>query len=77
MRKVTIGEFLTDSQIAHAIRLYNKYKGTSELTDKIEDEVISPNMVEINRKLGQENLSRYLAYVVQYAMTTVAKQKSQ
>jgi hypothetical protein len=57
LKMVTLGEFLTGDQIADCLRLHPDHKA-------IVTEVIAPNMVEINRKLGQENDPDYLAYMV-------------
>lgn len=66
VRMVTIGEFLSPDQIRKCTRL-NDVK-------KICEEVIKPNLEEINQKLGQENDPMYLAYMVMFAMEqTVGK----
>lgn len=65
-RQVSLSDFLTEKQIDHCIRLYNA--DTQGCVYAIEDKVIKPNIETINRKLGQENDSRYLAYAVQYVL---------
>ena len=63
MRKyITIHDFLTEEQVQRAIEL--------ETADKIMKEVILPNMDEINRKLGQSNNAKYLAYLCEYVIMT-------
>ena len=61
----TLPDFLTEEQIAQCAKLYPDQKA-------IVKEVIEPNMVEINRKLGQENDARYLGYVVIYVLGNLA-----
>ena len=69
-KTVSVADFLTTDQIKQAIRIYNGREHPSTVVDRFEAEIIKPNMDEINRKLGQENDSRYLAYAVAYALTT-------
>lgn len=59
-RKFKIIDFLTEEQIQQCARIGNA-------TD-ICEQVIAPNIEEINRKLGQENNPKYLAYAVEYAL---------
>ena len=61
MRKyVTLPDFLTEEQIQRVVEL--------KTADKIMKEVILPNMDEINRKLGQTNDAKYLAYLCEYVV---------
>ncbi len=66
IRKVTIGEFLTEEQIKQAVAIFaaNPSTPARELCDRL----IRPNLKEINRKLGQENDPMYLAYAVEYVI---------
>jgi hypothetical protein len=61
MRTVTLGDFLTDDEIAEAARLRDHAK--------ILEQIIAPNLERINAALGQENDARYLAYAIEYAVT--------
>lgn len=61
MKYVTLPDFLTEAQIAQVLKLKN--------AKAIREQVIEPNMEEINRKLGQENDATYLAYVCEYVVT--------
>ncbi len=61
MRTVTLPDFLTEAQIKKATELYPN-------REEIREQVIKPNMTEINRKLGQENDPDYLAYAVVYVI---------
>lgn len=67
MKTMTLPQFLTDSQIAKAAKLY-KAHGIDAVAN-IQAQVIEPNMVAINSKLGQENDARYLAYAVVYVLS--------
>lgn len=62
MKTVTIGEFLTGEQIDRCFVLYPNRA-------RIRDEVIAPNMAEINRKLGQENDPDYLSYAILHTIS--------
>jgi len=59
-RQVTLGDFLTDEEIEKAMMLTDK--------DSIKESVIEPNIERINKALGQENDSDYLAYMVLYVV---------
>lgn len=60
MKQATIQDFLTDSEIELAVKL-RKAKDICR-------EIIEPNIDRINKALGQENNSMYLAYMVEYAI---------
>ena len=62
MKTMTLPQFLTEAQIAHAVKLYEAHG--MDAVGKIRSEVIEPNMVAINEKLGQENDATYLAYAI-------------
>jgi len=74
-KTVTLPQFLTEAQIAHAVRLYETH-GEAHAVDPIQIHVIEPNMTVINEKLGQENDPRYLAYAVVYACTQASSKES-
>jgi hypothetical protein len=65
-RTVALGDFLTEGQIKAAVKIRDDVA-------RIEAEIIVPNMAEINRRLGQENHPRYLAYAVQAVLQAVMK----
>lgn len=73
-KKAAIRDFLTSEQIEKAQLVY-RTASSSQLHKWLVDQVIRPNMAEINRKLGQENDADYLAYAVEYALTMAAKGK--
>jgi hypothetical protein len=66
-KSVTIRDFLTDDQITSAIKIYEG--DLDNFHKRCLDEVIKPNMEEINRKLAQINSPEYLAYVILYVLT--------
>ena len=59
-----ITDFLTNFQITKARIIYKKHSMSS--SELICEEIIRPNLIEINKKLGQENDPRYLAYLCEY-----------
>lgn len=63
-RHVRLLDYLTASQIAAAKVLYEKH-GDKALSD-IRDEVIQPNLGDINKKLASDNNPTYLAYATIY-----------
>ena len=71
VKAVTLPEFLTEGQIRKASQLYAALG--MDATDLIEEQVIEPNLATINKKLGQENDPRYLAYAVVYVLTQLKK----
>lgn len=66
MKQTTIQDFLTDEQIKQAISLY-KTAPEGSFATRCAEEIIAPNLAEINAKLGQENDAKFLAYAVEYA----------
>lgn len=73
-KMMTLPQFLTEAQIAQAVKLYEAH-GMDAVT-KIQAQVIAPNMAAINEKLGQENDARYLAYAVVYVLSQAARSPS-
>ena len=63
MKTVTLAEMLTDAQLDQCRAIYPDRK-------RIRDEVIRPNLAEINRRLGQENDLDYLSFAIVYAIDT-------
>ena len=66
-KTTTLPQFLTEAQIAHAVKLYEVHG--MDAVGKIQAEVIVPNMAAINAKLGQENDARYVTYAVMYTLS--------
>lgn len=60
-KTVLITDFLTERQIQRALKL--------RTAKPICEEIIKPNIDNINRLLGQENDPMYLAYVVEYVIS--------
>lgn len=60
MRQVTLGEFLTDSELRQIETMKDRRR--------VRDEIIKPNIDRINKVLGQENDADYLSLAIEYAM---------
>jgi hypothetical protein len=60
MRQVTLGEFLTDSELEQIKAMRDRRR--------VRDEILKPNIERINKTLGQENDVDYLALAIEYAM---------
>jgi hypothetical protein len=60
-KTVKLTDFLTDAQLKECIKLFPDREAMLA-------KVIEPNMVEINRKLGQENDARYLSLMVYFLL---------
>ncbi len=81
MKNVQLGEFLTDVQLRQVIEIKKDFDAAerrsaaevaeASLARRIEREVIRPNLEEINAKLGQENDPAYLAYMLEYVLSTI------
>lgn len=67
MKTMTLPDFLTDEQIAAALKLYEVHG--MDATSMICKQIIEPNLAAINAKLGQENDARYLAYACVYVFS--------
>jgi hypothetical protein len=76
VKTVTLPDFLTEEQIAEAVQLYEAEAEGIDATEQILTRVIEPNMAAINKKLGQENDARYLAYAVVYALSQAARRET-
>jgi hypothetical protein len=74
VKTITLPQFLTESQIAEAVALYEAH-GHWDSVAQIQAQVIEPNMVAINEKLGQENDARYLAYAIVHVLTQAQEQQ--
>lgn len=73
-KMVSIKDFLTDDQIRQAMKIGQDYAhDMTKMTNKLEEQVIKPNISEINRKLGQPNDTRYMAYLLTYALTSAGR----
>ena len=66
---LTLADFLTDDEIDRAWHLYQTVP-ENIFAEAVDNQVIKPNMERINKALGQENDSRYLAYAVLYVFST-------
>ena len=73
MKQITIDQFLLPAEIERAVALYNTLADTGKFAKTLDAEIITPNMERINKALGQENNSRYLAYAVEHVLNQAAK----
>lgn len=73
-KTTVLPEFLTEKQIADAVRLYEA--DGIDAAAQILARVIEPNLPAINAKLGQENDPRYLAYAVVHVLSQLRGQGS-
>lgn len=73
MKQATIADFLTAEQIAKAISLWQTKTTTQQFHRDVLEQIVLPNMPEINRKLGQANDPGYIAYALQYIFTTAER----
>jgi hypothetical protein len=64
MKTVSLKDFLTDEEILRAIKFY-KTCSSGAFARTVDEQIITPNILRINKALGQENDPRYLAYVVE------------
>jgi len=73
-KKVRISDFLTPEETIAAIRIYGEAReGT--FAKKCADEIITPVLPRINKKLGQENHALFLAYMVEYVFIQTGVKK--
>lgn len=69
MKHITLGDFLTDAEIAECQRLWrDREKSETRYNTLVKERIIQPNMARINKALGQENDASYLAYAIEYVM---------
>jgi len=61
MKTIRLSDMLTDEQIQQCAALYPN-------RERIRDEVVKPNMAELDRRLGQENDPDYLSYTIVYVL---------
>ena len=65
-KTVGIEDLLTPLELERALAHYKALKGTGLFAATIDAEILAPNMERINKALGQENNSRFLAYAVEF-----------
>lgn len=59
----TMSQFLTAEQIQQALQL--------KTAKAIHEQIIEPNLAQINEKIGQENNAVYLAYLCEHIIGLV------
>lgn len=67
-KTVSVGDFLTEDQAKRAVVLWALHGSGKAFVDAMVGEIIEPNLAEINKKLGQENNARFLAYAVEHVL---------
>lgn len=67
-RQIQMSDFLTDLEIRKVKRIYNSLKDTGRCATQISTEVIEPAIKRINKKFGQENHPKYLAYLCEHEL---------
>lgn len=72
MKTMKLPDFLTYEQIEACVKIFNENSYVASVR-KICEEIIEPNIKEINAKLGQENHPKYLAYAIMYVLTEANK----
>lgn len=77
-KQVAITDFLTPAQIEQCLALWRQHKGFvgTAFINELVEKVIAPNLLEINRKLGQENDARFLAYAAGYIISQTQGRQS-
>lgn len=68
VRMTALGEILTDEQLDTCCRIVLEFPRGSGAVDEIERLVTRPSLAEIDKRLGQANDSRYLAFVIEFAL---------
>lgn len=68
MKTTTVDQILTPAEIERTQDLYATLANTGKFAATIDAEIIAPNIERINKALGQENDSRFLAYAIEYAL---------
>lgn len=76
MKTMKVADFLTDHQIEQCLALAREH-GVTKCHEPIREEVIRPNLAEINKKLGQKNHPGYLAYMIQHCLVQAAAKSEQ
>lgn len=70
-KMVKLSDFLTDSQIASAVKIGQDYSADlTKMVTKLEKDIMRPNIEQINAKLGQKNDPRYMAYMAAYVFSS-------
>ena len=59
-----LGDLFTQEELDRAIKLFVECR-THEFAERCDTEVVAPVLQRINKVTGQQNDSRYLAYLLQ------------
>jgi hypothetical protein len=71
--QATIKDILGEQGVLLAAKIFETDR--SNFVTRVQTEIIEPRMAEINKFTGQENDSRYLAYVCEYAAMNSVRKK--
>lgn len=63
-RTITMGDFLLPAEIELVIEMFKEHK--PGFAQRVCDLIIAPNMVRIDRALGQTNDAKYLGYACEF-----------
>lgn len=67
----TLLDFMTPDQVRAAIKIWTNDR--TNFHNRILAEIVVPAMPEINRKLKQENVPGYIAYLIEHVFTESQK----
>lgn len=65
-KSITIGELFTDAELAKARLLWKRGIRDGELKAAIEQDIVVPDLKEIEARAGQEMDPGYVAYILVY-----------
>lgn len=65
-KSITIGELFTDAELAKARLLWKRGIRDGELKAAIEQDIVVPDLKDIEARAGQEMDSGYVAYALVY-----------
>ncbi len=73
IKTVTVTDFLSESEIGEARKLYKEHAGTGGFNAVVVAEIIGPNIERINAKLGGSSHARYLGFAVEHFLSKEGK----
>jgi hypothetical protein len=69
MKSFTLPDILTEQEIAQAVELY-KTAPAGTFAAKVKEKLVLPNLKRIEEKLGQEMDAGYVAYAIEYVLSS-------
>jgi hypothetical protein len=73
IKTLTVTDFLSESEIGEARKLYKEHAGTGGFNAVVVDEIIRPNIQRINATLGGSTDARYLGFAVEQFLSNEGK----